>query len=625
MKKTFTLLAVLCASLSVFSVNTATWEIKTDAVDGGFPKTATGRVLFADYNNDGILDYFIIAGQGTGNIGLFKGNADGTYTNVTETSPELYAKSQSSALFLDINNDGNLDLITVGKDDGGNTLTDVYINSGAPDFKFVTDYDLVDALPGLSTESNDNGSKILVAFDYNNDGWTDLLINGNAGGAWEEITGGNGQSRVTAIIANNKGKLALLKNPVDGTDNFISLNGGSVDVADFNKDGWMDVIVTGYNDNESTVTKLYKNNGNGTFSLVNGIEFVGHQQGETAFIDINNDGFMDIIEIGRDVKNGWANYGKLYINNNGESFTRLEESTTNLFGGSCALAIGDVNNDGLMDFFMSGWGTNSTFMYNNGDNTFTKQDINPDAARCRGGAVSFANLNNDGFLDMSIFGYRDGGGDVESGGDGLGVWPNYILMNKGGDGIAANEAPSAPKNFTAVYNDSKQCYELRWENASDKITPAEALRYNIYVKTADGKVNFLCPADMATGALKIQGTQHPLISGNQYDLYVEKEGVEIGIQAVDQGYLGSNFVTPGASGMRKMENDFHVFASGKTIFVQNNAEKEALVEVIAVDGTMVSKQNCAIACTASVNVYGGAYIVKVTMGATTQVTKVMAY
>ena len=179
-----------------------------------------------------------------------------------------------------------------------------------------------------------------------------------------------------------------------------------------------------------------------------------------------------------------------------------------------------------------------------------KVNLEPDAARSRGGSVTFVNINNDGFLDLGVFGYRDGGGAA---GDNLGSWPDYILFNKGNDGVVANAAPAAPQNFTAVYNEDKGCYELRWEKATDDTTPAEAIRYNMYVKTPDGKINFILPADKTTGALKVYGTQYPLIAGNQYDLYIPKtEGVEIAISAVDNGWLASPFVIGSTSGIENV-------------------------------------------------------------------------
>ena len=43
--------------------------------------------------------------------------------------------------------------------------------------------------------------------------------------------------------------------------------------------GWI-FLVTGYHDEYKSITKLYKNNGNDTFTEDTGIDFVGHQQGE---------------------------------------------------------------------------------------------------------------------------------------------------------------------------------------------------------------------------------------------------------------------------------------------------------------------------------------------------------
>ena len=65
MKKLLFSLALVGAVIPSFAVNSVNWEILRNPVDGesGFPQTASGRQLFVDFNNDGIMDYFIIAGQ----------------------------------------------------------------------------------------------------------------------------------------------------------------------------------------------------------------------------------------------------------------------------------------------------------------------------------------------------------------------------------------------------------------------------------------------------------------------------------------------------------------------------------------------------------------------------------
>lgn len=102
---------------------------------------------------------------------------------------------------------------------------------------------------------------------------------------------------------------------------------------------------------------------------------------------------------------------------------------------------------------------------------------------------------------------------------------------------------------------------MRWEKATDDTTPAEAIRYNIYVKTPDGKINFILPADKTTGALKVYGTQYPLVPTNRYDLYMPKtEGVEFAVSAVDNGWLASPFVISSTSSIENVlsGNDYKV-------------------------------------------------------------------
>ena len=425
--KTFTFLSLLTLLLTLpvkAQVDPATVNfsiIETPLTLGDLPMTAGGQEIWADYNNDGLLDIFIIAGQGNPFCALYKNNGDQTFTEVLTDVTML---TLSDGLFFDYDNDGKLDLLISGSVDATSTaaLTELYHNSGAPDYNLVLNEDA--DFVGISAEGGDNNTRLLEAVDYNNDGWTDVFMSGNAGGDWDV----SGNSRVVALYKNNQGTFELQTTPVDGTGNFVSMNGGGIHCGDVNNDGYADMIVSGYVDDDvKTATDLYTNNGDGTFSYFadSRTTFTGHTQGETFFTDVNNDGWLDVVEIGRDVNNGWANFANLFINNQDMTFTKVESSTSNLVGGGAVVAAGDINNDGMVDLAVSGWGPNTTFFYNKGDNSFLASAIDPDKARARAGCVNFVDINEDGNLDFTIFGYRDGGdGTPENP-----TWPDYLLLN----------------------------------------------------------------------------------------------------------------------------------------------------------------------------------------------------
>ena len=172
------------------------WSIiENPLTEGNLPMTASGRLIWGDYNNDGHLDAFIVAGQSADGLvaQLFKNNGNGTFTLID--TPDIWGFAWGSATFIDYDNDGDLDLIVCGSADATipGALTLVYKNSGAPDYVFTEDETFT--LAGVSPEDPNNGNHILEAFDYNNDGWMDLLVNGNAGGTWEVEAGGSGSSR----------------------------------------------------------------------------------------------------------------------------------------------------------------------------------------------------------------------------------------------------------------------------------------------------------------------------------------------------------------------------------------------------------------------------------------------
>lgn len=620
----FTVLFTVTMSWAITPKQVEWSIIENPLTEGKLPMTASGRLIWGDYNNDGHLDAFIVAGQSADALvaELYKNNGDGTFTLVN--TPDIYGVAWGSAAFIDYDNDGNLDLIVCGSLDAtaSGALTFVYKNSGAPNYEFTEDESFT--LAGVSPEGADNGTHILEAFDYNNDGWMDLLVNGNAGGTWEVEAGGNGSSRIVALLKNNQGVLEVQTSPVTGIGHFRPVNGGSIHTGDVNNDGYADIIVTGYhNEDDNTVTDLYINNKNGTFThwADSRNVFTGHQQGETVFLDTNADGWLDIVEVGRDVNNGWAHFANLFINNKDNTFTKVGSEISNLVGGQASISAGDINNDGLTDLFIAGWGSDASFYYNNGENVFTRVAV-PDITRARGGSVNLVDFNGDGNLDYSIFGYRDyGAGTPENP-----TWPHFFVKNMLGEGITSNAAPSAPTNLAASYTKGK--YTLTWNKSTDDVTPKDAIRYNVYVKYSDGKTYSYVPAHINTGKLKVGGGVLSFISSNSIELNLPKGDYTFGVQAVDQANATSAFttITSAQAGVDRVSllEGARVYASNNRINIVNNTSKDVSWSIVNLAGRLIEDGIChtSVEVEANSTLPSGVYLVRLSQGANIQTIKV---
>lgn len=512
-----------------------TWQVIDDPIAGEdeyLPQTQGGAAIYGDYDNDGDLDLFFCTG---GDVKLYRNDGNLTYTSV-ELSEDLVPLFGCAAVWVDYDKDGDLDIVMTGSmtESDSDAATYVFQNSGAPDYTF--EEDMLNFIEGVWPENKENTLHTIALLDYDHDGWMDMIITGRATGLWDDV-----HERMVALYRNNKGIFEVAV----GAEVFHQMNGSSVFVGDANNDTYMDVLVSGYYDNAlgegvgSGVSELYINDTKGSFTLATGIEFTGHQQGSTLFADLNNDGNQDIIEVGRDVANGWASFGNIMLGDGTGKFELVE--FPDIAGGAAStIAVGDLNNDGYLDFAYSGWPTQS-ICYGIGDGTFLevsmKEDL--DGVRARGGYTNFVDLDGDNTLDLYHYGYRDGGdGDIMHS-----AWPNFMVLNKLGEGIAANQAPSAPANFKV--EETENGYLLTWDAAKDDITPAAAMRYNVFMKSAEGTF-FLAQADRTTGKLSVGGAAIPtLLTGTSYEFKVEKGDYAFGIQAVDQSNATSAFVQDG--------------------------------------------------------------------------------
>lgn len=272
--------------------------------------TPSWSIAAGDYDNNGFND--LIYGSGSG-VAFLKANSNGTgYTSDRKSQSFLVQRTN----FIDINNDGKLDAF-VCDDNAPNRF---YINDG-------TDMNHNQGGLGDFPSGGNYGS---IWIDYDNDGDMDLFIakcsggGSGPGGNIDELHRNNGNATFTNVAA-----AANMANP---TQTWSSAWG------DFNNDGWMDAVV-GINSTSNGLSKVMKNNGDGTFtdkSAGSGYDTTNALSREYVAHDFDNDGFLDVLGAGDTIMFG-----------NGD-FTFTPNATPyNL--GYYDRPIGDLNNDGFLD------------------------------------------------------------------------------------------------------------------------------------------------------------------------------------------------------------------------------------------------------------------------------------
>jgi hypothetical protein len=248
-------------------------------------------VAVGDYDGDGHDDIYFV--NQLGENALYRNRGDGTFEDVThKAGVALGDRVCVAATFADTMNKGHQDLF-VTSTRGGNVF---FRNLGNGTFKDVT------KKVGLEHIGH---SQTAVFFDYDNDGYLDLIVTNTAHwteDAYKETSHHYpGPQELWDMAAARPEANILYHNNGDGTFTDVTAKaglkgkgwGGDVAVFDYNDDGYLDVLVT----NMFGASQLYRNNGNGTFTDVT-------QQvlGKTSWgaigskvIDYNNDGRLDLL------------------------------------------------------------------------------------------------------------------------------------------------------------------------------------------------------------------------------------------------------------------------------------------------------------------------------------------
>jgi enediyne biosynthesis protein E4 len=183
---------------------------------------------------------------------------------------------------------------------------------------------------------------------------------------------------------------------------------------DYNNDGLPDLyVIQGYSpQSPEYANRLYRNNGDGTFTLLTSQEAgsIVSDLGDwiiATWGDYDNDGWMDAYVT------AWSSPNALFRNNGDGTFTRVDgtEPTLTPPGRAAGAPWGDFDNDGLLDLFVArSWDGYRSSLYRNTDGGFVSVPgpLSPGPVSIEGS--SWCDYDNDGDLDLILADPPDEGG-----------------------------------------------------------------------------------------------------------------------------------------------------------------------------------------------------------------------
>lgn len=330
-------------------------------------------VCAGDYNNDGNVDLFVTY---WGECKLWRNRGDGTFVDATTQAGVSTARKElprwsTGCAFLDYDRDGNLDLFVANYIDfdpkntplpesGKCLYKGLRVACGPPGLKGAKNilfrnngdgtFTDVSEKAGILNTPGTYGLGVLTA-DFDNDGWPDIYV------------------------ANDSTSSSLYRNNHDGTFTEIAIEAGvafsadgkaqagmGVAAADFDGDGWLDIVKTNFAGDTSS---LYRNLGKNLFEdrtyqagLGRNTRFLGWG---AAFLDADNDGHPDILlanghvypEVGDSgTEAGYRQRKVFYRNLGGGKFADVSLETgpgATEAAAARGLAVGDFDNDGDLD------------------------------------------------------------------------------------------------------------------------------------------------------------------------------------------------------------------------------------------------------------------------------------
>jgi hypothetical protein len=323
---------------------------------------------------------------------------------------------------------------------------------------------------------------------------------------------------------------------------FPGVWGSSVSWADYDNDGFMDVVISGYG--WGTQTRLFHNamsRGVISFDQISypvdsTAGFRPVNSGGLIWFDYDNDGFQDLLVTGSGQGGPVA---AIYHNNQKGSFVQIWTSLKPV--SVSAVAVGDYDNDGFVDIAVSGaddftTGSNPTTKIYHNDGSGKFSDIGAVLEGTWFGSLDWGDFDNDGRLDLLV-----------TGATALRTHPTYgsdlkpvTLLYRNTVQVGGNASPSTPQGLASHVESGSATFT--WNASSDTETDQKAITYNLKVGTTPGGIDIVSPlSNVSSGFRRLpkpgrQGTctsttLRNLAPGTYY----------WSVQAIDHECAGSSF------------------------------------------------------------------------------------
>ncbi|MCW8091549.1 FG-GAP repeat domain-containing protein [Alteromonas sp. ASW11-130] len=313
-----------------------------------------------DIDNDGDLDLVLAIEFGTNIILINDGSAQFSFK---EGVPVTRRDSEDIAA-ADFDGDGDIDIFFATEDDVDDEL---WINNGNGAFSLSQNQlpSGVISNSALALDVNNDGTMDLVLgnagnnFVWLNDGkafFTSSSINAG-GGVTQDIKAGDidGDGDQDLIVGNEKFNQLLINNG-DGTFSdesdarlpLINSETRDIELGDIDNDGDLDMYVSNvsfFQDNSSK-NYLLLNDGAGVFTEVETPPLHGNNV-DSSFVDLNRDGLLDIITVTAGLNDEIGN--SMTLENLGD--TKFENSGFDAIGNGFDIVVADFNGDEKVDMY----------------------------------------------------------------------------------------------------------------------------------------------------------------------------------------------------------------------------------------------------------------------------------